>query len=545
MASDGGHGCAAATSNPHSLKEHLMPTQLRPLLPILSALALSACFDPMIEPGGSDDSGSEGTTTEPTGTTIDPDEGQADSTGATDAPPVITAFTVDGSTMPQELQASRLVAFDVDAMDDVGIDRIEIYDGDTLLATVTEIPHRTEILLSSADNDSHSYSAVAIDTAGQSAESEVVPMSVNIIGGAILDIREDIGSFRLSPSIGAMPRIVIDHAGEVTIFAGVREDVVEDPRFGLSAISYTDTLSLLWADTQWPSENGPYVTFTNFGKPTYDTGSDSWWSGIGLFGDDELMRAVAFFDSQSEGITQLESIGPASGLFTSPLALDSTGAVILSEGGQLQKRATLDGTPDWTVELGTEVFVMDILVASDDSIIVTLTGNGDCLPGALRCVYRLSPNGAVLWTRPAPTSTASALGVALSPEGNVALAGLSDGPARLIVYDENGSMITDRLIAEERRHEVRDIAYDAQGMLVIAGDLQDDLGDGDREAWAGRFDEQGDPIWFHVYPFDSDRGVTGLATDAEGKLFAVGWENRFEQDLLGWSGTGWVAELSL
>lgn len=49
-----------------------------------------------------------------------------DSTGATDAPPEITAFTVDSSATPAERQTSGMVAFDVDATDDVGIDRIEI-----------------------------------------------------------------------------------------------------------------------------------------------------------------------------------------------------------------------------------------------------------------------------------------------------------------------------------------------------------------------------------------------------------------------------------
>jgi WD40 repeat protein len=531
-----------------------MPTDPRILLTALSTLALGACFDPALDLGdGAGSATDASTTTEPTGSTTDPDttESEGDSTGPTDtdAPPVITAFTVDSSTIPQEQQTAGMVAFDVDAIDDVGIDHIEIYDGDELVATVDEIPYVTDLLLTSANNGTHLYSAIAYDTAGQTAESEVVPLSVSIVGGAMLELREDIADVQMTHAVSALPRVVISPSEEVTVLTTVREDAITEPRYGISAITYTDTLSLLWTDSRWPLEFGPYNAYMNFGHPIYRTSTSSWWTGCGMLGEVTRDRAVAIVDTTAEAFTSIEPLGPVEQVFASPVTSDSSGAVIFSPAlGQLQKRPTLDGAPTWTVPVGDDenVFFTDILVAPDDTIIAAFSGQHGCPPDASHCVYKLSAEGDVLWTRTAPTSSAaSTLGIAVSPEGNVALAGLADGPARLFVYDENGNLLTDQLLTGDPRHEVRDLVYDTQGALVVAGDLQLDLSDTDREAWAGRFDEQGNPIWFQVYDLDSDGGLTGIATNPKGKLFAVGWKDLSDQDFFGWHGRGWIAELSL
>ena len=516
---------------------------------IIFTLALGGCFDPVVEQDESNDaSATSGSTTEPAADTGSPggSDDRADSTGSTDAPPIITAFTVDSSTMPAELQHSGLASLDVDAMDDLGIDRIEIYDGDTLVTIVTEIPYRDEILLTSMNNGSHAYTAIAFDTAGQTAESNVVPLSVNIEGGSIREIRQDIADFRVNYALTAMPRVAIDPADEVVILASVREDVAEDARYGLSAISHTDGLSLLWEDTRWPSTLGPYSAYANAGRPAYDALSSSWWTGLGIFGELGNQRAVAIIDGDNDAIASIEPLGGSEGLFMSPVALDSRGAIVLAPApGQLQKLSALDQAPVWTIEIDEALYFTDILVAPDDTLIVAFTGGNDgCSGGESHCVYKISSSGDVLWTRTAPTSsTAWTLGVAISPEGHVALAGSDDGPVRLAVYDETGTLLTDRLLTEELHHDVRDIAYDAQGALVLAGDWEPEYGA--REAWAGRYDDDGNPIWFRTYPFDDHGGITGLSTNASGKLFAVGWEQRFDLDLFGWSGRGWIAELAL
>lgn len=530
-----------------------MLTDPRILLTALPALALAACFDPALDLGDGDGSATgASSTTDPAGSTTDRDTAGsgADSTGPTDtdAPPVITAFTVDSSTTPQEQQTAGMVAFDVDAMDDVGIDRIEIYDGEELVATTYEIPYVTKILLTSADNGTHLYSAIAYDTAGQTAESEVVSLSVNIVGGAMLELRQDIADVRMSYVISSVPRIAIDPSDNVTIVTSFREDApVEARNFGIMALMYTDTLSLLWTDNRLPSDFGPYITFMNVGRPSYDAVSSSWWTGGAKLGEVEQDRAVAIIDSGAEQITTFDSTGDAIDYYSSPVATDSESAIVLSPAlGQLEKRSALDATPTWTVPIGGEnAFFTDILVAADDSIVLVLREE-DCSPSSDWCIYKLSPSGDVLWSRPVPSSTpGSTVNATLSPLGHVAVARSSQGAAQLIVFDANGATLTDQLLTDDAIYEPIDIRYDAQGAVVLAGELRLDSGDYEREAWAGRFDEQGNPIWFQIYDFDADHGVTGVATNAAGKLFVVGWEDSFEPDIVGWSGRGWVAEVAL
>ncbi len=529
-----------------------MPTRSRTLLIPLPTLVLGACFDPMVDPvpgdGSTSSAASDGVDAgSATGTDATGTDDEIDGTGPLDAPPVLTAFTVQSSTMPAEVQVAGLIAFDVDATDDIGIDRVEVYDGDTLVTTTTEIPYVTKLLVTSADNGTHLYSAIAYDTSGQTAHSDPVPLSVNVVGGEILEIREDVADFRVSYALSSFPRVVVDAADKVTIVTTTREDVPMDPRFGLSAISYTDTLSLVWSDTRLPSEVGPYVSYLNAGKPVYHAQLATWWTGLGTFGPLDSSRAVATIDTAAKQIASIDAFGPTELFFMSPVAIDSTGEIILApDSSHIQKLPTLGERPTWTIPLGDEAGVnfTDIAVMPDDSIIVVFAGTNGCLPEGSHCVYKLSSSGDVLWTRTGPTtSTALTLAMAISAEGHVAVAGSSDGPARLLVFDTNGDTITDTLITGEPIHDVRDLVYDAQGLLVAAGERRIDFGD--REAWAGRFDEQGDPIWFHVYELGSERGITGLATNPKGKLFAVGWEDRFELDLAGWSGSGWIAEIAL
>ena len=87
----------------------------RPFVIALATMASSACFDPMVDPVGSG-SETDGSTTDPSASsTLDTDsaEGPLDSTGSLDAPPEITAFTINGSTMPAEQQLAGLIELDI------------------------------------------------------------------------------------------------------------------------------------------------------------------------------------------------------------------------------------------------------------------------------------------------------------------------------------------------------------------------------------------------------------------------------------------------
>jgi expansin (peptidoglycan-binding protein) len=66
------------------------------------------------------------------------------------------------------------------AHDNVGVSRVEFYDGASLLSTDTSRPYTSSVALSSANNGTRRYSARAFDAAGNTKTSNTVNVTVNI-----------------------------------------------------------------------------------------------------------------------------------------------------------------------------------------------------------------------------------------------------------------------------------------------------------------------------------------------------------------------------
>src|SRR5262249_58397952 len=66
------------------------------------------------------------------------------------------------------------------ASDNVGVARVEFYDGTILKGTATAPPYTFAWTISSASNGSHAWTAKAYDAAGNSAASSAVSLTVNI-----------------------------------------------------------------------------------------------------------------------------------------------------------------------------------------------------------------------------------------------------------------------------------------------------------------------------------------------------------------------------
>ncbi|MCX4245069.1 Ig-like domain-containing protein [Paraliomyxa miuraensis] len=531
-----------------------MPNANRAFSAFLATLALPSCFSPIVEP--LDSEGASSSATDPgesstgpgTDTTADgSSSGAVDSTGATDTPPEITAFTVDGSIMPAEQQVAGMVIFDVDAVDDVGIDHVELYDDGELIATLDSSPWRTEILVSSADNGSHSYTAVAYDTVGQTDESDVVPMSVNVIGGEILELRQDIADFRVTPPLVTFPRISASAPTDLLITASFREDVPLDPRYGITAISYSDTLSRQWSDDLLPMIGGTHGSFLNGDGPAPSvTMPGRWLLGGAMYGDGMGQRAVFSIDEVSQSISDVLPVGPSNEFVPTPVTTDLSGNVVLSPStSTLDKRPTPNAMPSWSIPIGDGNAVVFHAFTDGDDIVITLF-EANCAPMAMQCAQRLSQDGMVLWTRPITSMEGSAAAATMSPDGHLALSTRTeDDLLRLLVLDRVGDTVTDEIVAEDSIYLPLDMSYDPQGSLLIAGHHRTDSDDTDDEAWAARVDENGELLWLEVYSFDVDHGITGITATPTGKAYAVGWENSFDHDLFGFSGHGWVAELAL
>ncbi|PKN13299.1 MAG: hypothetical protein CVU69_03080 [Deltaproteobacteria bacterium HGW-Deltaproteobacteria-4] len=75
---------------------------------------------------------------------------------------------------------AQTVTITASASDNVGVSKVELYDGTTLKSTDTTAPYSFSWTISSASNGSHSLTAKAYDVAGNSKVSGAVTVTVNI-----------------------------------------------------------------------------------------------------------------------------------------------------------------------------------------------------------------------------------------------------------------------------------------------------------------------------------------------------------------------------
>ena len=94
-----------------------------------------------------------------------------------------TAPTVAISSSSASVTIAGTVTLSATAADNVGVARVEFYDGTTLLVTDPAAPYTAAIALTAANNGVHAYTARALDAAGNAATSAVVSVTVNIATG--------------------------------------------------------------------------------------------------------------------------------------------------------------------------------------------------------------------------------------------------------------------------------------------------------------------------------------------------------------------------
>ena len=92
-------------------------------------------------------------------------------------PPTVSITSPVSGTTYTSAQTVTLAAA---ASDDLGVARVEFYDGTALRATVTTAPYTYAWAISSAINGTHSWTAKAFDAAGNSSTSALVSLTVNI-----------------------------------------------------------------------------------------------------------------------------------------------------------------------------------------------------------------------------------------------------------------------------------------------------------------------------------------------------------------------------
>ncbi len=535
---------------------------MRHLLVVPCAAWIAACYSPNDEvtTGGADDSEASGSgstagmtassaTTTPADTSGDTpaDTGDTtdDPTGDTgeDAPPVIESFSVQGSLLPSEILMADTVVLAADVVDDVGVARVEFYDGGTLVATVDGAPWRTEFLVTSADNGGHSYTAVAYDTAEQTAEAGPIPLSVSIDGGAVIELREEVFRSRTGLGVFSAPAVSVTSGGDVIVFGSSRFSGQNFSGARWTTIRYSDTLSELW-QRDFPSQ-------VSAGTP------DHWSISAPVESDGEVLiveytsddtNSVHPMNAETGALgtaLELSAAGPDSAPPLRSLAIDADlNLLVLTVEGDIQK---LD-------PVGNVVWTEDVMTGLPDNsypVRITADANGNAFVDILSAqagsnessLRKFSPDGALQWTR-------DNAGVSQPlPDGSVVTLGGWFGDALTLLHrDPDGTELAANEL-DVQPFTGMDAALTPSGDVVFVGFRQAGV-PLVFQAWALRTTADGEMPWVTQLEVGT-QGKTlasGVAVTTAGRLYVTGTaddEAEAYPDNFTSAADAWVAELAL
>lgn len=526
-----------------------MPSRVSSQLSLVLAIALLApagCFNPedpaaeegtggtgdAAESGGTNGANSSSDTDEPPLATDGPGstDGPSDSSGVADLPPEITGFTVNGSETPSEMSASGIVTLDVDAVDDVGIDHVEFYDGDELVATANASPYLAEVLATSTENGVHEYSAVVSDTAGQTVESETVNLSVNVVGGALLELRDDLGAPRydtphITSSGGTNHLFSVTQSGSTAI---------------VSYYQFDSNLSQLHSsDLSIPLSSDYVPTLTTTFSPSAGEVALAGFTTAGA----DLVLAAFVLEIGTDQFSRVD-ITPMDSVWPPIVAQDRTGAIVHSVGTNvMEKRANLTAAPSWETSTGDGSFVLDLATTSDADILVGFFGE-NCTEDSDRCIRKLAADGSVLWTQ---GMTLQPQYVRELPNGNIVAAGQHSespfDPAIRILSSEGETLYSGDLASAIGRTGIHGLHVSADGGILIVG-RANTFGAtiAEQNAWAVRLAPNGTEEWNETYEIGNDSRLTDVTTSGDGRMFVVGTR---DYDQGPGTGTGILAEIAL
>ncbi|GIW24352.1 Ig-like domain-containing protein [Meiothermus sp.] len=166
-----------------------------------------------------------------------------------------TPPTISLSASSTTVSAAGSVSLMATASDNVGIVKVEFYEGNTLLATKTSAPFSHNIAYTGADNGTHTYTAKAYDAAGNTSSSNSVSVVVNIGGGSGDTTPPTISLAASSTNVTA--------AGSVNLMPTVSDNV------GVVKVEFYEDATLLATKTAPPFTHSIAYTGANNGSHSY------------------------------------------------------------------------------------------------------------------------------------------------------------------------------------------------------------------------------------------------------------------------------------
>ncbi|MCR9166613.1 MAG: hypothetical protein NXI35_38475, partial [bacterium] len=396
-------------------------------------------------------------------------------------------------------------------------------DGDTSLGVVDAAPFELDVAVSSADSGAHAYSALATDTAGQTAQSEEVSLSINIVGGAIEQLREDlfqgIDAFGL---INGRVRVVSSDRVVVT------SSVPGEPSATGQLLVYTTGLSQIYDVTRPDGTPAPAVPHP-----------DGFLVPRVLFG--ETFRFESFAPDSATatvlGTYDVSEFDSFNGGFPRALA-SADGFVITQRPDELARVSDTLSDPSWTASVSDGI-VIELAHGPADSTLVSYFGT-DCAQGRDGCLRRIATDGSTQWTRGLDEEAPHA--IATAGDGLTCVVSLAEGASSLWLYSEDGEVTVSASLGLAPTAQVRDIAGSPTGGCIVAATVGEGTA---REATVVHYDSNLDEVWRADDIVQSASSMAFSVDATSSAVFALGISGLGNAGLGGTSGDAWVARISL
>lgn len=508
-------------------------------------------------------------TDEPTETTTDPatdtdptdteptDTEPTETDTEEDLPPTVE-LSVNGANMPPVIEVSQAVALTAEAMDDMGIDRVDFYLDNTLVGSDDSEPYEATALLTSLDNGPHSFRAQAYDSANQSAEDEV-DVAVSITGGA--ELASDgtlfqMGGIIFHPGLGLvlMPDDSVTILGSLTV--GVFDFV------GLGAINFTAELdninwqlsvpeALVEGEQQW----------LTFGKPVLGMGGERIWiagnrmSENGVIQNNINLMAVASNGSQPLPFLEFETSDMEQNIAIGGMDVNLDGDLFMAGPDTLISKLDNNGLI-WQSDVGLPWTISEfggVNIQGDRSggaIFDAYTCNGPC---ELTTSRINGFDGNELWSDSVPAASNFFMFVgasAVSPDNEVVT---FNGPSidnggglKMTLRDEDGALLEAATIGElGDTYFVSDVAFEPQGTMVVSGGFSTEDQPNQVTPFVARVSREGDLLWEESLSFGNSPDIAvDLEVDREGRVYVLGISS-ITPTFLAFVGDAWIARLSL
>lgn len=477
-----------------------------------------------------------------------------------DDPPTVSLL-VNGESAPPTADTSQLVRLEAEASDDGTVARVEIYDGDELIATLDAEPYRTSVLVTSLDNATHAFQARAYDDADQEGLSEVVDLVVDIEGGGTVASDTNVfqtGGLIFNPGGGA----VVDDEDNIVVAATVTTTGFEVA--GIGVVSYTSDLGdVNWQLTDPASLVDGQPQYLPLGQPYINGAGDVLLIGGNSMGTDGVLdnNASLFrFDLAGSGPLTSLQVSSDPDVLHVPMAgitVDVDGNVFLHGPDEdITKYSSDAGGLVWQSPTGLPWTLADLgmyrMRADAEGDLVTDRGTCDSMGTCTLTTTKINGFDGVeqwaediaitddgTWYMSFGASTPTEDGGVVTLHGPTTADG---GGVHFTLRDDNGVIQAESDALGPELYSIMDAAIDAQGQVTVVATRT--MGD-TREAWAGRFSPSGELLWERAFGFGAiDDHVLSLAHTRDGRLIVVGFAN-MELTFVAFTGRLWVALLDL